>query len=189
MNIEKIEMNLEIHFHQQDEGSIFLESNATGRDELFGELLLFCTSTMRHIVNFEHDNIADSIAFTLSQVAADMSVIENIGEVKLVTYQGTPGRKIFLASLIFSENAFNFYHKAKGFGLFSRGMGYYSPNSIVLLLKYLINKRINHQEYLNTLSAIMEECSTVYINGELTIASQRDIVLKTIMKHAIAYLI
>ena len=32
-----IKSKLEIHFHQQDRGSVFLENTASGEDEKFGE--------------------------------------------------------------------------------------------------------------------------------------------------------
>jgi len=38
-----IQSNLEINFHQQDEASVFLENTASGKEEKFGEILLFCS--------------------------------------------------------------------------------------------------------------------------------------------------
>ena len=54
-----INSRLEINFHQQDEVSVFLENTTSGREEKFGEILLFCCVALRNIVNFgNHHPIA-----------------------------------------------------------------------------------------------------------------------------------
>lgn len=180
-----IGMDLEIHFHQQEEASVYLESNVDGRIEMFGEILLFCTYALRNMANFGHDdpeNIAFSIAHTLKNVSNKIDIIENMGGAKLVKYEGTPGRKRFLASLRFRDNDFKFYNKTKGFGLFAKGMGYYSPNSIFILLKYLVSSRIQDKEYLNRLSMAMELCGNCVINKELTVMNQKSHAMNTALR-------
>ena len=60
-------MRVEIHFHQQDKASVFLESNATADDQQRHELLLFSCFTARQLVHLANDmQEASSLAKALS---------------------------------------------------------------------------------------------------------------------------
>ena len=170
-----IGMNLEVHFYQQDEASVYLECKNSGKYEKFGEILLLCCYTLRHIVNFKDDEpIASSIAAFLLQIDNLIDLAEHdIPDVaKLVVYKGSPGRKRFLATLKCTDENLIFKLKAKGFGLFARGMGYYGPNSIVVLLRYLVKKRVNEHEFINALSQAVKKCGEVYYSGQLSLSTQ-----------------
>lgn len=122
-----IGMNLEIHFHQQDEASVYLESDASGKDEKFGEILLFCCFALRTMSNFGRNSIASSLATMLSQIGDHLIELPNLhspDEAKLVSYQGNQGRKRFVAKLRYNDKNFTFKFKPKGLFL-TGGIDYY----------------------------------------------------------------
>lgn len=106
-----IRSNLEINFHQQDKASVFLENTASGKEEKFGEILLFCGVALYTIVNFGNHPAAGQIAMLLSQVDGNLKEFagyDSPSGPKLVDYQATTGRKRFLVILKCSDNNFNF---------------------------------------------------------------------------------
>jgi hypothetical protein len=42
-----IELNAEIHFHEQEKASVFLESNCSGDQERFGQIAVFVFFALR----------------------------------------------------------------------------------------------------------------------------------------------
>lgn len=181
-----IGMNLEIHFHQQDEASVYLESNASGEDEKFGEILLFCCVVLRQMANLGiHHPIASSLATLVMQVSDNLTELveyEHEIDVKLVEYKGSHGRKRFEAILKYSDTSFNFKFKPKGFGLLARGVGYYAPVSVMILLRYLAKRRIEDQDFILSLSQAAKRCGEVYsgghyISGQLSVLTQSQIAL------------
>jgi len=177
----EIGFNLEIHFYSQKEGSVFLESNCSGNMEKFGEILLFNCYFLRQIVNFGNNHeIVNSILSVFMDLVLDLISITEHSDPdlpKLIKYKGTSGRKRFLAKLRFKDNHMKFNFKAKGFGLLARGIGYYSPSSIYLLLKYLVSKRIEDEEYIYNLSDSIKECIGTIINQNLNMMNQHKIAL------------
>lgn len=176
-----IGMSLEIHFHQQDEASIYLESNTSGEDEMFGEILLFCCVALRQMVNFGINHPTSSaLAMLLTQISNSIVQIanyENPNTPKLVDYKGSPGRKRFVASLGYINGKLNFQFNAKGFGLLAREMEYYAPNSVLVLLRYLVKKRINDRDFISRLSRSVENCGKAYYSGQLSVLTQHQIAL------------
>jgi len=163
-----IQSNLEINFHQQDEASVFLENTTSGEEEKFGEILLFCCVALRTIVNFGNHQAAELIAMTLSQVGGNLKELaghDSPDAAKLIDYPGSAGRKRFLVTLGFSSDNFNFQYKPKGFGLLGIGTGYYAPNAVMLLLRYLTKKRLDDEEFIERLENAVEQCGAIYYRG------------------------
>lgn len=175
-----IQSNLEINFHQQDEASVFLENTASGKEEKFGEILLFCCVALRTIVNFGNHPAAGQIAMLLSQVGGNLKELaehDSPDGPKLIDYPGTAGRKRFLVTMRCSDDNFNFQYKPKGFGLLGSGTGYYAPNAVMLLLRYLAKKRLDDKEFIEGLKNVAEQCGAVYDSGKLSIPNQSQIAL------------
>jgi len=177
----EIAFNLEIHFHSPKEGSVFLEGNCAGDMEKFGEILLFNCYFLRQIVNFGNDQlIVNSILSVFMDFILDLPSItehSNPDLPKLIMYKGTAGRKRFLAKLRYKDNQMKFNFKTKGFGLLARGIGYYSPSSIYLLLKHLVSRRIDDEDYIYNLSDSIKKCIGTVINQQLNIMNQHTIAL------------
>jgi len=175
-----IQSNLEINFHQQDEVSVFLENTASDREEKFGEILLFCSFTLRTLVNFGNHSVASSLAQLLSQVKGNLKDLMNhkgADEPKIIEYPGSQGRKRFVVSLRCSDENFNFQYNAKGFGFLASGMGYYAPNAVTILMKYLAKRRQDDKEYIEALENAAEQCGGIYFSGQLSIPNQSQIAL------------
>ncbi len=173
-------INLEIHFHSQQEGSVLLESNSSGDIEKFGEILLFNCYFLRQLVNFGDHPIAHSIVSAFMNFLMSIYSIDEHNDpdlANLVTYKGSAGRKRFIAKLRYSNNYVKFNFSAKGFGLLARGMGYYSPNSMYLLLKYLVSRRKDDEEYIKNLSDSISNCIGLFIKRELNMKNQNMLAL------------
>lgn len=175
-----INMSLEVHYHQQDEASLFIESANSGNDEMFGEILLFCSYTLRMLVNFGQSQIASSLALLLAEIDGNINEIidyDSPNGPRLVDYKGSIGRKQFIANLKCSDNNFRFKLTSKGFGFLGKGVGYYAANSVLLLLRYLAKRRRENVAFTSSLSQAAEQCGQAYYSGKLTIRNQGQIAL------------
>ncbi|EQB62666.1 MAG: hypothetical protein RBG1_1C00001G0245 [candidate division Zixibacteria bacterium RBG-1] len=181
-----IELILEIHFHQPDEASVYLENTATAAEDIkFGEILLFCCLTLRLLVNLGIRNpVASGTATLLTQISDYLADFTDVHEndVRLVEYKGRPGRKRFEAILSYSDRLLKFKLKPKGFGLFARGIGYYSPHSIMILLRYLVKRHSQDAYFFSSLAQATKRCGEVfitghYIEGQLSVFTQHKIAL------------
>jgi TPR repeat protein len=186
---------LEIHFHQQDEASVYLETNAVGDHRKYCELLIFCLLATRQMYNLscggDPGGTAHSLSSFLSQVPGDPTELLNMrvpDACKLVDYKGSEGRKRFIGVLKLSESALNFRLEAKGFGIFARGVGYYAATSVALLLEYLTRRRISDQNYLRGLARSANECGRAYLAGAITLTSQHDVACR-VASHTFSHFI
>ncbi len=173
-------MNAEIHFHQQDQASVFLETTVSGNEEKFAEILLFCCFAIRQMVNFGRDPAAFAIARLLDYASTALKEVadhQSPDEAKLVEYKGSPGRKRFVARVTCTDDRLGFILKPKGFGLLGRGMGYYGPDSVTLLLKYLVKKRNGDDEFIGKLAAAAAMCAQAYSQGQVSLATQSQIAM------------
>lgn len=161
-------LNLEIDFYRQEEASVFLESNIPAEQEQYSQVLLFCNYACRNMYNLGEAGY--SLAMALSGVGKGKDFLKEIinydspDAPRLVDKKGENGTKRFLATMTYygSERIANFQLKTKGFGLLARGVGYYSPNSVILLLRYLGNKHIKDEGFLEKLSEASRLCSGAY---------------------------
>jgi hypothetical protein len=142
----------EVHFHQQEQASVFSQSNlADPWNERLAEIGLFSFYCLRMFSNLGVNETSDALASMLQDPEA---AIENI---VVEAYPGHPGRYSFLTTLAFDEGfqfllpmagQARFDFKPKGFGFLARGVGYYGPVSVLVLLRYLAEKRDSDQVYL-----------------------------------------
>jgi|GEM_PF-2132712 len=185
------EMRLEIHFHQEDEASVYIESNAVEEHQKqTDELFMFSALAARQIVNVGNDHkgtssLASSLALLGKDLGEDLDSFSGLarsgipGAAKLVDYKGAPGRKQFIATLTDA----GFYLSAKGFGILARGVGYYAPNSVMVLFQHLAKRREGDKMFLYKLSKAAQAIGTAYLNGQLSIATQYQVVA-AVMQYA-----
>lgn len=178
-------MRVEVHFHQQDEASVFFESTFTADEGRPFELYFFTCFTVGQLLNLGNDKPGTStLAEALMKMELPMAPLDDDmmafiafimgtapGTPKLVDYKGSPGRKMFEAELRFSSSS-SFRLEHKGFGFLGTGLGYYVPHSVFLLLKYLARKRIQDADYLYTLAKVAERSGQAYLSGKLDIENQ-----------------
>jgi len=161
--------HLEIHFPQNDEVSVLLKNNTLGEEEIESDLLLLSFYIARHLVNILSSDREMGKAFSraLCRIEKDSREIfaqeyfYNLStshfwkmlpkrfvdkpEVIKLLQAGILGKKRFIADMTFSEEKVNFQLKPIGFGLFGYGgIGFYSPISVLMFIKYLGQKYFNN---------------------------------------------
>lgn len=178
----RIRMRLEVHFHEQDVASVLVESSTAGDEEPSGELMLFCLFVARMLANLggRHTS-ALGLAELLCAVDADgvRSLIshEHPDAPRLVGYQGSKGRKGFLADLNATDEDLGFTVKPWGLGLAGRGADYYTPNAAMLFLRHLGGRREDDDAFLDGLAEACQLLGAAFRDGQLTIRSQGHIAM------------
>lgn len=152
---------------------MFLESNG-GPDETIGEVMLFTSFALRQAMNLggQYGSMLGHLLSFPGQSLREIVNHESPDGARLVTYQGAAGRKQFHASLSCTDSDFSFNLKAKGFGLLARGVGYYAPNAVVVLLKYLSRRRLENAEYIAILETATAMCGDGISSGRVTLRNQ-----------------
>lgn len=181
----QVNMRLEIHFHQQDLASVLIESSTAAEQEPTGELMLFSLFGARMFVNLGEKNPS---AHGLAQLFSAVGDADEITELvhhespdgpRLVGYQGSKGRKGFLAKLDARDDHLGFTVKPWGLGLMARGAGYYSPNAAVLLLRHLAAPREGDGVYMNGLATACQALAEAFQMGQLGVRSQAHVAMTT----------
>jgi hypothetical protein len=172
--------HLEIHFHQQCEVSIFLENTAPVDHEIYSDLFLLSLFVTRNLGNLEQDNaVGQSLSYVLENIEKQSDQIfdpEKYDEISLVPYKGVDGRKRFVADMMISEERLRFKLKPKGFGFWGRGLGFYSPSAVMMLIKFMGNKYRND---VNAIKAINATCKRLgHAAREISPSSQYRIVME-----------
>jgi hypothetical protein len=166
-----LEWRLQINFHQQDEASVILEDNAPEQhQQVLGELTIFSCFVCRQLVNLGDDTFARGAASLLSQLSGQLTTFvghNSPNAARLVDYKGSSGYKQFFATLRGNDKGFAFTARDKGFGWLGRGYGYFSPNAMMVLLKYLARRRIKDSVYLMKLETVATHCGYAYLSKQL----------------------
>ena len=172
---------LEVHFHDMDRASCFHETTATGSKQQFGEILHFCAFSARQIVNIANHPQGDQAGYMLQLLDGDPGGVRAIAErgrvsdLALVEYPGSRGKKRFETSMDMTEKRFRFNLKAKGFGFLGRGLGYYAPSSISVLLMYLGQRNLDDEKYLTGLAQAATLLGQAQLGGRLGLRNQNEV--------------
>ncbi len=174
----QFQTRLELHFDEPDEGCVHFESTAPGAEEIFAELLTFCSLAVRQLVILgPGSDSAQGFARFLSSV--DMESVELLprlqepeGFPKLVDCIGAEGRKRFVLNINCGKTEFTFNMSAEGFESPTRDAVVYAPNSVFLFLKHLATRRQNDKSYLRRLARAAAACGEVCLSGQLGMKSQ-----------------
>lgn len=166
--------NAEIHFHQQEEISVFLESNVSGDDERLGHIALMTLFSIRMMSNLDINATSDDLGRFLvggAEVVNEFARRSSTGGFQLIPYPGTAGRKVFLAHLYMAGNDTRFDVTSKGFGLFGSGLGYYAPMAVVALLRHLAEKHDSDRRFLDALGLASSTCGQLHLKRQITLAN------------------
>lgn len=171
--------NLEVHFHEQDVASVFLENSGTNEDAQFLEVLLVALYACRQLANLGPGPVSASLASALvaapdlMAAAADHEGIETQGGIaRLISYPGTPGRKSFYARMELHRGQVQFNLWMKGFGWFGQGVDYYSPMSVLVLLTYMARKNRTDRLHLKRLANAALGCGLQAQKTPIPVSSQ-----------------
>lgn len=169
---EAVEMTVAVHFYEESKASILLSVNAAGTARNFCEVQFFAFYLARQLATL--GNPEDAM---LAQILADISVaqLRQIGrDIEIVSYPGHEAKKQLFANCAIRADTSSFYFDTKGFGLLGRGIGYYSPASVFVFLRTLVEKHADEESYLIKLRDVCRLGGIFHLTGQLTIANQSE---------------
>jgi len=174
-------MRVEIHFHQQDEASCFMEVNAIEHAPKLMEFIFFSFFTTTQLDDLRPNDAqaASSLATALASMQLPIAPVDEdikpfvafvLGTgpdtPRLVDHSGSSGIKMFGGELRIPPTDFRILRK--GFGLLGSGRMYYVRHSVLHLLKYLARRRQQDAEYLWCLANMAATIGTMYLNEKMT---------------------
>lgn len=169
-------MSLEIHFHRQDEAAVLIESGTPADEEPLGYLALAALYSARTIANLGPGNTSGELLAGLMSALTSQGKLSEIvwhePDARLVDYQGARGRKGFSARLGIRDDDLKFKLKSWGFGLGARGIGYYAPTSVILLLQALTRPREEDHAFVSALARTCEHIGDLALAGALSVRTQ-----------------
>jgi hypothetical protein len=158
--MEPIVSQVEIHFYDQDKASIFLETGATGYQEIYVELALFTMFLVRVLSNISGTDASEAAVLALEDLSP---FLDNPGLMPdlahLVLYPGHPGRKRFSCRVVMKDEGYKYSFSQKGFGFLGRGLPGYSIEACFLLALYLTRRRDGDGLFSSMLCHVAQLCS------------------------------
>ena len=158
----------EVHFHEQERLSVYLESNSSCELEKVGEIGLLTMFALRMLSNLGKSQEADGLAQALCR-AEDIVPLFATGQAtggfELIPYPGYEGRKRFYATFLLRDDELRLDMTPKGFGLLGTGLRYYAPVAVLGMLRHLAMKRATDGAYLQRLATAASFCGT-HTRGE-----------------------
>jgi len=195
-------IHLQVEFYSKDEAAIHIESRTSANELLFSEVLLFCSFALRQLHNLGRKHpVTHSLATVLASTQdartpltlfvgpPDFSFRHSIfslkdeppdplknhvsvDEIKLVPFKERLGEKRFVAALGFRSKRALLRVHPKGFGRLGRGLNYYAPLSVGLLLRHLAFLDSRGPDYVRALALAARLCGEGFLVGKVTVASQ-----------------
>lgn len=175
------ELTAGVWFPQQDEWTVTLTSTLSDPDEeRLYETMLFCFFAARQIANLRGDVPARALGEMLRLIDGDAPLASATERLEaLRTPSPKPmGRKGFTAHLREQDRGF-FKLGTHGFGLRSKGIGYYAPVSVLALLAWLLQRRADDDEYQRALGTAARGIGYASDDGLLGIRQHTETALMT----------
>jgi hypothetical protein len=183
-SMKSIALNLEFNFHEQEVASAFYETNASGNDEKFAELVFAAAFAIRTMSNLGYSEVTDALGSQLKVLPELISTVpEKLCDLKpiLIPYPGHAGRKRFIANLKFDSARMQLNYSAKGFGILARGVAYYATASVTSFFRYLAVRRLDDELYLSALSAVAEGCGEFQVRRQISVGNHSQLVMLLIV--------
>ncbi len=172
-------IRLQIHFyHPSDEVSILLEPVFPAHPDLFCELLLFSSLTLRQFCNLSWNPLSKNIAYNLMWITEDKEsmtltpekLLDNRleGEPRLVPFRGIPASTQVTAFLDVGEQKGQFKLDSKGYRLlFDHNTNIDYCLSPLLLLRHLAETHRADEDYLLLLCHVANELAHTFLMGKV----------------------
>lgn len=187
-----MEMELKIDFYSKEEASVRLEPVSS----LANHWGFFALYALRQFYNQGHHPVADALALRLIDLPAEWDFqgrakLALSGEYNeriilegwplLVSYRGK-GAKRFECRLQNNRLVL----KTSGFGFFGKGIPHYANFSVLVLLRFLLEKNRGDQAFEFGLRAVADACGHFQLLRQITSTNQGDLVLAIIegLSHA-----
>src|SRR5271157_1860194 len=177
-NMMSIRNGAEVHFHQQEQVSIYLETTAWGLEQEFGEIALMTCFSIRILSNLGVNDTSDTLARYLldgPQAVKEFATGSITGGFELIPYPGCKGRKRFKLDMILNQSDFNFQLAQIGFGFLARGFGFYAPISVFALLRFLSSHRRQQDAFLSSLGLATAYCGSLHLQRRITLGNHREL--------------
>ena len=144
------------------------------------ELLLFAMFTLRQLHNLGKNPAAKSLAMLLSTRISNLtsaSEVDSYCKVVIASGRTDNGEKLFAGDLQSGDGRALFQMHTKGFGFLGRGVNYYAPQSVLVLLKFLSKRRANNDGYLRQLFFIASKCGELKLSKRISSLNQPQLAL------------
>jgi hypothetical protein len=177
--MRQVAINAELHFHEQEVVSIFHESNVSGTDEKFAELVFAGAFAIRSMSNLGMNEVTCALGQQLQlvgQIINDAPDEILTPKPKIVPYPGYQGRKRFVSSLVLTKEQMKLDYSAKGFGLLARGVDYYVPAAVNPLFRYFASRRLYDSEYLNALANISAASGQLQLEQQIQVSNHPQLI-------------
>jgi hypothetical protein len=165
----------EVHFHQQEQLSVYLESNSCDDAERLGEIGLFTLLALRMMSNLDVCNETDMMAQFLmvaGKVIVPIATGQATGGFQLVPYPGYGGRKQFISKLHLTDEQTRFDLDVNGFDAMATGVAYYGPMAVQGVLRHLAIKRAHDAPFLERLGAAAALCGQAQLERRITLENR-----------------
>jgi len=168
----------EVNFHEQEQLSVFLESNSTGALERASEIGLFTMFSLRMLSNLDVCEASDNLARFLLIVPATIKQIatgEATGGFQLVPFPGYAGHKQFVLRFHLTDARLKFDLAANGFGPLAEGVGYYGPVAVLGVLRELAIKRREDRSFLEHVASAAALTGRAHLERRITLTNQSEL--------------
>lgn len=183
-------LNAEIHFHEQEVVSVFMEAFTNGIDEKLTEIVLAAFFALRMGSNLGAHPAAQHLATILTDSHGFVNRFargETDGGFRLIQYPGYQGRKKFDSTVRISEQGARFNLSSKGLGWFATGVNYYGPIAVLAYVRALAVKRSADADFLNELATALRTCGEMQLAGIVTLSNQIQLGMKASVNAAHRY--
>lgn len=170
----------EIEFFSEREACVSLFKTTSDQfDGKESELLLVALTILRTLTNFGSDSVGGiRMSDLLShQMTSYRNAIEEIvgdnSEGRVVLFENHPGfesKKSFSVRLDYPR--LDFKYEMHGFGLFGKGIGFYAPEAVNLLIKRIAISRESDLEFIKLLEATIVCCGFYGLSGRVPVINQ-----------------
>jgi len=173
----------DITFYSQEKASVFIESTEPRASR--AELRIFVHYVVRQYANFgTRDGTTAQLGYVMNAIGyepGDETVRRVTDGVDVVPAQRAKGRKGFDISL---SDAGHVVVKPYGFGIIGRGIGYYAPVSVLVLVKHLWAERHDDTAFVNGLIFAAVQLATIGGIGTATPTNQ-DAIAESVLGQAL----
>ena len=172
----------ELHFHQQDQMSVYTASTVIGEDSNYigeiGTLIFYAIRMMGNLANRPESYALAELLLNSQTIISLNNVGLQRDDLELVPYPGHKGRHSFLLSYSWGKSyPPKFKFKGKGFGLLWKGIGYYGPTSVLGFLRHLGAKHKGDNSYVEAVGEAMRLLANAHLDGTLKATNSYDLAL------------
>ena len=184
-----MEIEVTIGFETVDKAGVVLTSKEKEYNLIFCELALFTVYLLKTLYNFGPSEVSTILCeqlrlitetlkqeeLTLSQLTTAISKESNM--FPQLTAEPVDFKKKFEAIVEIEFPLLRFKYNLTGFGWLSKGVGYYAPQSIFVLLVTLSQKHLEDQKFQSALAQVSLVATHLFANGEVNMRNYPDTAL------------